>query len=109
MFDYDALYKVLDSHFVNHLARPGEEELAGEDTVEADGGELAPVDLPDNMLEDVLDELDGALEELHDEYGYSLEELTAAAIGCTTTSPALISVASLVVSASSRTSSASGR
>ena len=81
MFDYDALYKVLDSHFVNHLARPGEEEPAGEDTVEADGGELAPVDLPDNMLEDVLDELDGALEELHDEYGYSLEELTAAAIG----------------------------
>ena len=42
----------------------------------ADGG-----DFPDNMLDDVLDELDEALEEIHDEFDGSTEAVTAAAIG----------------------------
>jgi len=61
MFDHDALYRALDSHFVGHLVRSGEEQV-GED---AD----APLpDRPDVVLDDLIDELDGVLEELHEEF-----------------------------------------
>lgn len=60
MFDHDALYRVLDTHFVGHLVREGEARVS------EDGQELP--DMPDVMLEDLIDELDAALEELHEEF-----------------------------------------
>ena len=89
MFDRDSIYNVIDSHFVKHLLRPSENPaaidaaLAAEVESVADGtAEPVPeIDVPDNMLDDLLDELDGALEELQGDFDGSLKALTAAAIG----------------------------
>ena len=88
MFDRDAIYNVLDAHFVNHLVRDGEVVPAGEaesadagaDATGAEGQALA-LDMPDNMIEDLLDELEDTLEELHGEYDYPPEALGAIAVG----------------------------
>ena len=89
MFDRDSIYNVIDSHFVKHLLRPDENPaaidaaLAGEAEPEADGSAtpVPDIDVPENMLDDLLDELDGALEELQGDFNGSLKALTAAAIG----------------------------
>ena len=87
MFDRDALYNVLDSHFVSHLIREGEDISAGQGSFaeagadSSDSGGDFSEDMPDNMLEDLLDELDDALADLHDDYDYASDALGAAAIG----------------------------
>ena len=80
MFDHDILYKVLDSHFVKHLAREGEQVTTDETTENA--GAASPIpDAPDNMLEDLLDELDEVLQEFIDQYGRIDGALDMMAIG----------------------------
>ncbi|HAM15778.1 MAG TPA: hypothetical protein DCP91_07965 [Eggerthellaceae bacterium] len=78
MFEYEALYKVVDAHFVNHVLRDGEEETPAD----ADGADApVPTDAPDNMIEDLLGELDGTLEDLSGECERSNAALNAIAWG----------------------------
>ena len=79
MFDHNAIYQVLDGHFVMHLVREGESiSEDAESGNEADGAQL---DTPEIMLEDLIDEIDGALEELHVEYNGDQKCLVAIIVG----------------------------
>lgn len=80
MFDHDVLYKVLDSHFVKHLVREGEQATA-DGTAENTGTASPAPDAPDNMLEDLLDELDEVLQEFANQYGRIDGALDMMAIG----------------------------
>ena len=66
MFDHNAIYQVLDGHFVMHLVREG--ESISEDAESGNETDGVQLDTPEIMLEDLIDEIDGALEELHVEY-----------------------------------------
>ena len=61
MFDHDALYRALDSHFTGHLVRNNEDRVS-------EDAETPLPDMPDVMLDDLIDELDGTLEEVHEDF-----------------------------------------
>lgn len=74
MFDRDAICKVIDSHFGGRL-------VCDNETEENADGDVERPDIPESMLDDLLDEIEATLEELSEEREWPPKAFTAIAVG----------------------------